>query len=262
MTKFRKIWNDPVGSKVIANLIWILIALSATGIYLIFTKITNGISLGEAWDSFSDILSSETSITGGQIVLTILIIGFIVINKKPFRSLILGFLKLIYNPDRYHINKEYTLTTNAVGFSQLTSVNTERSMNSYKIKPLDNSLHWKLGIYYSYNYKNLKENNLKECPYTLIYKNRDEALLFIEEYDKNQKLNPNSKKVILSDYYDQEFILNFNYEYNAGGIKLNIKRINDLLYESDVHFGYSDFLIKIWADKFDYKIKVIYDHYF
>jgi hypothetical protein len=38
--KIKKIWKEPVGSKIIANSVWVFIVALVTGIYLLYQRIS------------------------------------------------------------------------------------------------------------------------------------------------------------------------------------------------------------------------------
>jgi hypothetical protein len=256
--KLLKFWKDPVGSKLIANLIWaVLLAMSALA-YIIYQKISLSISFGDAWTNLMTFLDRKRTITNWVVFYSILTAILLLINRQIILKILTFILKAAFNIRSYDFNYNYNFTNQ--GKRTTGVISTEKSGNIFKIKPIGNTKEWGLSILFSHNY-NILDTQESATEIVKLSKKYSENQLKIASFNKGGHNIPEESKIILENYEDQEFELKFDFAHDQGGILVTIKRYEKELFKSTVKYGCSYFKIIAEDCEYDFDLGVNYNRY-
>jgi hypothetical protein len=90
-------WNHPVGSKLIANIIWPIILALIPVIFIVYQSIYFSVPIEESWDIITTWFNNSILIFNWQLSIIAFFMLFIVINcnKRVVIKILKGFIKLI-----------------------------------------------------------------------------------------------------------------------------------------------------------------------
>jgi hypothetical protein len=252
--RLQKIWKDPVGSKIIANLIWIVLLALGTSIYIFYQKFNLSISFEESWNRLFIRLNQERVVTNWHYLIASLIAVFLLINKSLILKIIGFLVKAVLGIRKYQHQYEYNFTNQGKRSSGVIS--SERSFNNFKIKPQNATKDWSLKILFSHNYSALeKEEQVTET--VKIYRYYEENILKLDTFkdDKEEKRTLD----LLDNYIDQEFDLHFDLSHEKGGVILKILRHEKELFVSEVKYGCLYFKIVADDSHLDFDLNINYE---
>jgi|GEM_PF-3808724 len=259
--KIINFWKDPVGSKIIANAIWLILVAVAGLLYLIYLKVKNSISFKKAYDLLIDYLNQERVIQNWYVLLGIILLIISLVN----RQIILSFLFLLYKAlipfNGFTFKKphhEGQFIINNANNKLPLDITSEGNITNYNIKPVQETKQWRLNIIFSHSRRLLYYGSSVNFETMAISKDYHENKLMLETFDKHGQRNDSECKILMNEYEDQEISLSICHSFDDGGIICTIKRLDSILHISELKYGCQYFTINSMENNYDYALKVTY----
>jgi len=250
----RAIWKDNVGSQLIATAILFLLTSIGTFLYFYFQQIKNSISFHDTYLSVTNLLNETQTIQNKYLLYYLILIILLLINRKIFISIFkIIFYSFFYRKD-YHLD-EYNFTN--TGINKTYVFTTSRGYHNFKIKPINDTLNWGIGIVFSFSSDNLRKNDLRNCFRIEICKSHSKTFLELNSYDLNGIRIVDESKIIIDEYLNQELTLKFIPNTEKGGCELKIEKQEQTIYNSGVKFGVIWAQISALPNQFDFDLKIV-----
>lgn len=245
-----KVWKDPVGSKIIANSIWVLVLAIATSIYLLYQSISFSISFEQSWNNLITSLNKTNVISNWYILYAFIGVVILLVNRK----ITLGILKFLLTAPfgTYGFHNECNFTNQEE--RSTADIYAKRSFNEITLKPLANTKDWNVSILFSHK-STLLDSDLK-CQKIVLVKKYHESILSMESFDSEGKIISEESKNLMTAYEDQEIKLSFDYSYEEGGILVRIQRLDNELIRTRVKYGCSVFKVIAGDSNYDFNLKI------